>query len=122
MESVHLHPAADPGAVRPELSDVAAAAHPGDDAAVEGVRHLAIAPENCYKAHGLRNCINMTEYLQSAPFPRILEDLVDNLRYRPGWLCRLESIDRGQGSEGLTLIITTLGYDSYNPETGQHYR
>ncbi len=31
-------------------------------------------------------------------------------------------MDRGQGSEGLTLDITTLGYDSYHPDRGQHYR
>jgi len=64
----------------------------------------------------------MTEYFQRAPYPIILDDLVKKLRYRPGWTCRLHSIDRGQASEGLTLIITTLGYDSYNPDEGQHYR
>jgi hypothetical protein len=30
--------------------------------------------------------------------------------------------DRGQGSKGLTLIITTKGYDSYHPENGEGYR
>src|SRR5258708_5778221 len=65
----------------------------------------------------------MTEYLQKAPYPTILEDLVKKLKYRPGWTCRLYStLNRGQGSEGLTLIITTLGYDSYHPDKGQHYR
>src|SRR5260221_13935712 len=64
----------------------------------------------------------MAEYLQKAPYPTILDDLVKMLKYRPGWRCHLESIDRGQGSEGLTLIITTLGYDSYHPDKGQHYR
>src|SRR5258708_3010520 len=64
----------------------------------------------------------MTEYLQKAPYPTVLEDLVNKLKYRPGWRCHLESIDLGQGSEGLTLIIPTLGYDSYHPDKGQHYR
>lgn len=57
-----------------------------------------------------------------APYPRELADLVGQVSYRPGWRTRLEDIDRGQGSEGLTLIITTLGYDSYNPGHGEHYR
>lgn len=64
----------------------------------------------------------MTEYFQRAPFPTALQKLVNECRYRPGWMIRLDTIDRGQGSEGLTLIITTMGYDSYNPGEGQHYR
>lgn len=60
--------------------------------------------------------------LQVSPFPTILEDLVARLKYRPGWAIRLQSIDRGQGSEGLTLIIRTMGFDSYHPERGQTYR
>lgn len=59
---------------------------------------------------------------QIAPHPAELEDLVANVMYRPGWLFRLEDIDRGQGSEGLTLIITTKGYDSYHPDRGENYR
>lgn len=60
---------------------------------------------------------------QEAPFPRELEDLVDNLQYRPGWTCELERRrDRGQGSVGLTLAIYTLGYDTYHPDRGQTYR
>lgn len=65
----------------------------------------------------------MTEYLQKAPYPIILESLIKRLKYRPGWTCRLYSaLDRGQGSEGLTLVITTRGYDSFNPEDGENYR
>lgn len=56
-----------------------------------------------------------------APFPTILADLVSRLTYRPGWRISLDSTDRGQGSVGLTLIIRTLGYDSYAPENGEHY-
>src|SRR5258708_1853484 len=58
---------------------------------------------------------------QVAPWPTELEDLVDKMLYRPGWTFSLEDIDRGQGSKGLTLDITTLGYNSYHPEQGEHY-
>lgn len=58
---------------------------------------------------------------QSAPFPEALEELVSQLSYRPGWRFRLVEEDRGQGSMGLTLIITTLGYNSYHPERGESY-
>lgn len=59
---------------------------------------------------------------QTSPYPSILEDLVRRLKYRPGWRIMLANIDRGQESRGLTLIITTLGYDSYNPNDGESYR
>ena len=59
---------------------------------------------------------------QSAPYPLLLQELVDSLQYRPGWTCRLLEVDRGQGSVGLTLVITTLGYNSNHPENGQTYR
>lgn len=59
---------------------------------------------------------------QEAPDPAALYELVDHLTYRPGWAFRLAAIDRGQGSEGLTLDITTCGYNSYHPERGETYR
>lgn len=59
---------------------------------------------------------------QVAQYPTTLDDLVKNCQYRPGWRIRLQHTDRGQGSEGLTLIITTCGYDTYNPDDGQNYR
>lgn len=59
---------------------------------------------------------------QVAPFPEVLDDLVGKLKYRKGWLFKLKHIDRGQGSEGLTLIITTLGINSYHPDRGESYR
>lgn len=59
---------------------------------------------------------------QEAPYPKALAYLVERLSYRPGWKFRLEDLDRGQGSEGLTLIITTRGFDSYHPERGDGYR
>lgn len=59
---------------------------------------------------------------QVAPSPDVLAELVEQLHYRPGWEFHLADIDRGQGSAGLTLDIVTLGYDSYHPERGEHYR
>jgi hypothetical protein len=66
---------------------------------------------------------NEPQYYQKAPYPEILADLVKHCKYRPGWKVYLHlNLDRGQGSEGMTLVIQTLGYDSYNPELGQNYR
>lgn len=59
---------------------------------------------------------------QEAPYPEALRDLVRRLAYRPGWAFKLAHLDRGQGSQGLTLIITTRGYDSYHPDRGEGYR
>jgi len=52
---------------------------------------------------------------QTAPYPSELKALVDALRYKHGWYFTLASRDRGQGSEGLTLDITTLTTNSYHP-------
>jgi hypothetical protein len=57
-----------------------------------------------------------------APYPVALQTLVEQLRYRPGWTFDLVDLDRGQGSKGLTLDIVTLGYNSYHPDQGEHYR
>jgi hypothetical protein len=51
---------------------------------------------------------------QEAPYPEILEELVDRLQYKPGWRFSLYNADRGQGSIGLTLIINITGPDSYH--------
>jgi hypothetical protein len=51
---------------------------------------------------------------QEAPYPEVLAELVDQLRYRDSWTFRLTAIDRGQGSRGLTLIITARVQDSYH--------
>jgi hypothetical protein len=59
---------------------------------------------------------------QRAPYPHALDSLVKRVTYRPGWDVALDNMDRGQGSVGLTLIITTHGYDSEHPERGEHYR
>lgn len=60
--------------------------------------------------------------MQEAPFPHALQAMTDSLVYRPGWTFRLRHSDRGQGSRGLTLVITTLGYDSYHVDEGETYR
>lgn len=66
----------------------------------------------------------MDEYVmeQTAPFPKILDELVRKTEYRPGWTIDLKDIDRGQDSRGLTLRIFSLGYDTYNVSKGQTYR
>jgi hypothetical protein len=64
----------------------------------------------------------MSEYIQEAPFPEELEELVRHCKYRPHWLLKLKNIDRGQGSKGLTLDIITEGYNSRHPEDGPNYR
>lgn len=61
---------------------------------------------------------------QTAPFPVALAELVEQIRYRPGWTFRLLDIKRDtvdpadQASDelagGLTLDIVTWGYDSYH--------
>ena len=65
---------------------------------------------------------DLSTMTQRAPFPDVLRSLVRRLEYRPGWTCRLSNMDRGQGSSGLTLVITTVGLDSYHPERGETYR
>ena len=72
--------------------------------------------------------VDPTGMRQYAPFPDELADLVKHCAYRPGWLISLMDIERdpadthGASAGGLTLRITTLGYDSYNVEAGEHYR
>jgi len=58
---------------------------------------------------------------QRAPWPKVLAELVAKAEYRPGWHLVLEDLDRGQGSEGLTFCVYTIGYDTYNPDKGQTY-
>jgi hypothetical protein len=53
---------------------------------------------------------------QEAEWPDALERLVAACTYRPGWEIRLiADFDRGQGSQGATLIITTDTVNSYPP-------
>jgi hypothetical protein len=53
---------------------------------------------------------------QLAPDPEVLRSLVDRLAYKDGWRFSLQDLDRGQGSEGLTLVINLTGPNSYHPE------
>lgn len=53
---------------------------------------------------------------QTAPFPTDLGGLVQSLTYKAGWSFRLEDIDRGQGSAGLTFIAQVVCPDSYHPD------
>lgn len=68
------------------------------------------------------------ELIQHAPFPTTLASLVERVTYRPGWRVSLENVDRDKDSEGrivgsgLTLVISTVGYNSYKPSDGETYR
>jgi hypothetical protein len=53
---------------------------------------------------------------QSAPYPSQLSNLVELVQYKQGWEFSLRDMDRGQGSKGLTLVISIIGPDSYHPE------
>lgn len=58
---------------------------------------------------------------QYGPYPNDLENIVAHLHYRPGWLFTLSDIERdpesshGAAAGGLTLTITTLTHNSYDP-------
>ena len=53
---------------------------------------------------------------QTAPDPILLRGLVGQLAYKEGWEIWLADMDRGQGSEGLMLVIQRYGPDTYHPE------
>lgn len=53
---------------------------------------------------------------QTAPDPVPLRSLLERLEYKDGWRFTLDDIDRGQGSEGLTLVINITGPDSYDTQ------
>jgi hypothetical protein len=57
---------------------------------------------------------------QVAPYPYALEALLARFTFKKGWEFHLRDIDRGQGSEGLTLNIVVSGPDSYAPERMIH--
>lgn len=58
---------------------------------------------------------------QVAPYPYPLADLIDHLTYRPGWRVWMDHMDRGQGSEGLTLVIEAQVPDSRRVGHGTIY-
>lgn len=49
-----------------------------------------------------------------APYPNDLEDLVRHLKYKSNFSFHLRHLDRGQGSVGMTLVITITTPNSYN--------
>lgn len=58
---------------------------------------------------------------QEAPYPEILADLVERLRYRPGWKFMLADFqrddDHGRGeARGLTFVVTADTMDAYHPD------
>lgn len=65
---------------------------------------------------------------QIAPYPDALASLVERTQYRNGWRFTLENVDRDQDEtgatvgRGLTLVIRTLGVNSYKPSDGETYR
>lgn len=58
---------------------------------------------------------------QVAPYPVELEVIVENFKYKPGWLFLLQHMDRGQGSGGLTLVITTLTHESLHDKSSSFH-
>jgi hypothetical protein len=56
-----------------------------------------------------------TDNTQSAPYPAQLAALVASCTYRPQWRLYLDTLDRGQGSVGLTLTVLVQTDDSYEP-------
>ena len=62
--------------------------------------------------------------IQSAPYPETLKMLVEQTGYKAGWSFRLDTMDRGQGCTGLTLVIsvdTVNSYDHDEPIRVNHY-
>ena len=53
---------------------------------------------------------------QTAPYPVILQRLVESVVYKDGWEFTLEDVDRDQGSAGLTLCILIDTPDAYHPD------
>lgn len=64
----------------------------------------------------------MKRLKQVAPYPEALEKLVESCAYRPGWTLQLEDFERDPGSAGLTLVVTTCGYNAYHTDLGETYR
>jgi hypothetical protein len=67
---------------------------------------------------------------QTAPYPTALANAVQGTSYRAheGWTVRLEDdcvrdVDENRNpiGRGMTLIVTTQGYDSHHPEHGRFY-
>lgn len=66
---------------------------------------------------------------QQAPYPTALASVVGRVNYRPGWqiwLSEMQERDKDADGnivgKGLTLIVKTLGYNSYKPSDVETYR
>lgn len=46
----------------------------------------------------------------------ILANVVSEVAYKPNWRFELSELNRGQGCEGLTLVISFTGPNSLNPD------
>lgn len=55
----------------------------------------------------------MSGIKQQAPEPVLLKSLVERVTYK-GWRLFLDDLDRGQGSEGTTLVIHATVPDTYH--------
>lgn len=60
--------------------------------------------------------------LNKAPYPVELHRIIDRLQYKKDWTFYLRHLDRGQGSEGLTLIIQIHTIDSYHQNNPPQWR
>lgn len=62
---------------------------------------------------------------QTAPYPLALRSLISRLRYKAGWFFELlDDFDRGQDSQGMTLVISINVPNSYDESQGfvvNHY-
>lgn len=54
--------------------------------------------------------------VQVAPYPTLLQSLIERLEYREGWTFSLVHMDRGQGSVGLTFYAVGTYPDTYQPD------
>jgi hypothetical protein len=68
----------------------------------------------------MATAIRQDDMQQIAPYPVALERLVDGLVYKPGWSFWLDSRERGQGSTGLTLIISIEAPDTNDFDSVVH--
>lgn len=48
-----------------------------------------------------------------APWPETLDELLEGFSFMPGWRFEIRDLDRGQGSYGLTLVISIDTTNSY---------
>lgn len=65
--------------------------------------------------------------IQTALYPEALAEVVARTSYRPGWTIWLQDAPRDRAPDGkvltrgLTLVVQTLGYNSYRVSDGETY-